>query len=106
MAVEERERSSTAASSRPACSEASGPPHRGFTFRRSGRFRRHPSRRNREPAFKKPDQRGSVRRRIDIEPDDIAQLIDEFWILGQFELPNAMLLKPVGRARYAARDYR
>ena len=36
-----------------------------------------------------------VGRRIDIEPDDIAQLVDELGIPGEFELPDAMRLEPV-----------
>jgi hypothetical protein len=35
-----------------------------------------------------------VRRRIDIEPDDVPQLVDEFGVLGQLELPDAMRLSP------------
>ena len=33
--------------------------------------------------------------RIDIEPDDVAQLVDEVWIVRELELPDAMRLKPV-----------
>ena len=36
-----------------------------------------------------------VRRRIDIEPDDITQLGDEVGIIGQLELAYPMRLKPV-----------
>ena len=36
-----------------------------------------------------------VRRRIDVEADDVAQLVDEFGVLGQLELPDAMRLEPV-----------
>jgi hypothetical protein len=42
-----------------------------------------------------------VRRRIDIEPDDVAQLVDELWILGELELANAVRLLSV-RAPTAA----
>ena len=31
--------------------------------------------------------------RIDIEPDHIAQLLDEFWIVGELELSHPMRLK-------------
>ncbi len=34
-----------------------------------------------------------ARRRIAIEPNDVAQLLDEFGIVGQFELPHAARLK-------------
>ena len=34
--------------------------------------------------------------RIDIWPDDIAQLVDKFRIVRELELPHAMRLKPVG----------
>ena len=37
----------------------------------------------------------SVRRRIDVEPDDVAQLADEVRVIGQLELPDAMRLEPV-----------
>ena len=37
-----------------------------------------------------------VRRRIDIEPDDITQLGDKIRIIGQLELAHPMWLKPVG----------
>jgi hypothetical protein len=36
-----------------------------------------------------------VRRRINIEPDDVAQLVDERRIFRQLELPDAMRLEPV-----------
>jgi hypothetical protein len=36
-----------------------------------------------------------VRRRIDIEPDDVAQLVDERRVVGQLELPDPMRLEPV-----------
>ena len=36
-----------------------------------------------------------VRRRIDIEPDDVAQLGDEVRIVGELELAHAVRLKPV-----------
>ena len=36
-----------------------------------------------------------VRRGIDIQPDDVAQLVDERGVLGQLELPDAMRLEPV-----------
>ena len=38
--------------------------------------------------------------RIDIEPDDVAQFVDEARVVGQFELSEAMRLEPV-RARCA-----
>ncbi len=38
-------------------------------------------------------QDDGVRGRIDIEPDHIAQLLDEFRIVGKFELPHAVRLK-------------
>jgi len=37
-----------------------------------------------------------VHRRIDVEPDDVAQLAGEVRVLGQLELPDAMRLEPVG----------
>ena len=37
-----------------------------------------------------------VRRGIDIEPDDVAQLVDELGIRGELELPDPMRLKPMG----------
>jgi hypothetical protein len=37
-----------------------------------------------------------VRRRIDIEADHVAQLADEFGVLGKLELANAMGLQPMG----------
>src|SRR6516164_11572571 len=40
-------------------------------------------------------QDDGVRRRIDVEADDVAQLVDEFRVLGQFELADAMRLKPM-----------
>jgi hypothetical protein len=42
-----------------------------------------------------------VRRRIDIKLDDVAQLVDELWILGELELANAVRLQSV-RAPTAA----
>src|ERR1700722_15403165 len=36
-----------------------------------------------------------VRRRIDIEPDHVAQLVDEIGVFGQLELSDAMRLEPV-----------
>ena len=36
-----------------------------------------------------------VRRRVDVEPDDVAQLVDEFRVFGQLELPDAVWLEPV-----------
>jgi hypothetical protein len=36
-----------------------------------------------------------VRRRIDIEPDNVAQLVDELGVFGQLKLPDAMGLKPM-----------
>ena len=36
-----------------------------------------------------------VRRRIDVEPDDVAQLADERGVLGELELPHTMRLEPV-----------
>jgi hypothetical protein len=44
---------------------------------------------------------GCVRRRIDIEADHVAQLADEFGVLGKLELANAMALPAHGRARCA-----
>ncbi len=38
----------------------------------------------------------SVRRRIDVEPDDVAQLADEVRVTGQLELPDPMRLEPMG----------
>ena len=35
-------------------------------------------------------------RRIDIEPDHVAQLVDERGVLGQLELPHPMRLEPMG----------
>jgi hypothetical protein len=37
-----------------------------------------------------------VRRRIDIEADHVAQLANEFGVLGKLELANAMGLQPMG----------
>jgi hypothetical protein len=37
-----------------------------------------------------------VRRRIDIEPDHVAQLVDERGVFGELELPDAVWLKSVG----------
>jgi hypothetical protein len=36
-----------------------------------------------------------VRRRIDVEPDDVAQLVDEGGVVGSLELPDPMRLEPV-----------
>ncbi len=33
--------------------------------------------------------------RVDIEPDDIAQLVDELWVVGELELPNPVGLETV-----------
>src|SRR5260370_26775746 len=41
-------------------------------------------------------QHDGMSRWIDIEPDDIAQLVDEFRIVRELELPNSMRLKTVG----------
>jgi len=41
-------------------------------------------------------QNHGVRRRIDVEADHIAQLLDEFGIPGKLELANAMGLQPMG----------
>src|SRR3984957_16771894 len=38
----------------------------------------------------------SVRRRIDIEPDHVAQLVNERGVFGELELPDAVWLKSVG----------
>ena len=38
-----------------------------------------------------------MRRRIDIEADHVAQLVDEFGILGELELPNAVGCSPCAR---------
>jgi len=37
-----------------------------------------------------------VRRRVEIEPDHVAQLLDEPRIVGEFELPDPVRLEPVG----------
>jgi len=37
-----------------------------------------------------------VRGRIDVEPDDVAHLVDEGRIIGQLELPDPMRLEPMG----------
>ncbi len=37
-----------------------------------------------------------VRRRVNVKPDDVAQLGDEFRIARQFELPHPMRLEPMG----------
>jgi hypothetical protein len=42
-----------------------------------------------------------VRRWIDVEPDDVAQLVDEPGVIGQLELPDPMRLE-LARARSAA----
>ena len=36
-----------------------------------------------------------MRRRIEVEPDDVAQLVDEGGVIGQLELPDAMRLEAV-----------
>ncbi len=41
-------------------------------------------------------QHDGVRRRIDIEPDDIAQFVDELRIVRKLELPDPMRLKAMG----------
>ena len=41
-------------------------------------------------------QDDGVGRRIDIEPDDVAQLVDERGVVGQLELPHPMRLEPMG----------
>jgi hypothetical protein len=38
----------------------------------------------------------SVRRRIDLEPDRVAQFVDERRVIGELELPDAVWLKSVG----------
>jgi hypothetical protein len=40
-------------------------------------------------------QHDGVRRRVDIKPDDVAQLGGEVRVGGQFELPHPMRLQPV-----------
>ena len=40
-------------------------------------------------------QDDGVRRRIDVEPDDVAQPVDELRVFGQLELADAVRLKPV-----------
>ena len=40
-------------------------------------------------------QHDGVRRRIDVEADDVAQLVDELRIVGELELPPAVRLQPV-----------
>jgi hypothetical protein len=40
-------------------------------------------------------QNDGVRRRIDVEPDDVAQLVDELGVPGELELPDAMRLEPM-----------
>ena len=40
-------------------------------------------------------QHDGVRRRIDIEPDHVAQLVDELRVVGELELPPAVRLQPV-----------
>ena len=42
--------------------------------------------------------------RIDIEPDDVAQLVDEFRIVGQLELPHPVRLETMGCARCVERS--
>ena len=34
-------------------------------------------------------------RRIDVEPDDVAQLVDEMRVVGELELPHPVRLQPV-----------
>ena len=41
-------------------------------------------------------QNDGVRRRIDVKPDDVAQFVDEFRIVRQFELPDPMRLEAMG----------
>ena len=43
-----------------------------------------------------------VRRRIDIEPDNVAQFVDELVVFGQLKLPDAMRRGVHARARCAA----
>ena len=51
-------------------------------------------------------QHDGVRRRIDIEPDDVAQLVDELRVVGELELPHAVRLRGHARARCAAPSWR
>ena len=46
-------------------------------------------------AFFVDGQDHGVRRRIDVETDDVAQLVDEFRVLGELELANAVGLQPM-----------
>jgi len=47
-----------------------------------------------------------VRRRIDIEPDHVAQLVDERGVIGELELPDAVWLKSVEAPDALARTRR
>ena len=47
-------------------------------------------------AFFVDAEHDGVRRRINIEPDDVAQFVDELRVLGQLELPDPMRLEPMG----------
>ena len=49
-------------------------------------------------------QHDGVRGRIDVEPDDVAQLVDELWVVGELELAHAMRLQSHARARCAERN--
>ena len=49
----------------------------------------------------------SVRRRIDIEPDHVAELVDERGVFGELELPGAVqgLIRPQCSCRRNRPDY-
>ena len=47
-----------------------------------------------------------VGRRIDIEPDHVAQLVDEVRIVRELELPITVRLKPRAPSRYAGPRWR
>ena len=38
-----------------------------------------------------------MRRRIDIEPDNVAQFVDELGVFGQLKLPDAMRQESIAR---------
>src|SRR5271155_2627331 len=51
-------------------------------------------------AFFVDRQDHGVRRRIDVETDDVAQPVDEFGVLGELELANAVGLQPMRQMRW------